>query len=35
LLDGYEALLKQEFDGDFQALLAWWRTQRPGAKASD
>jgi hypothetical protein len=26
---GYEALLKRGFSGDFQSLLAWWRTQRP------
>lgn len=25
---GYEALLKRGFSGDFQALMAWWRTQR-------
>ncbi|RYF18982.1 MAG: hypothetical protein EOO30_01170 [Comamonadaceae bacterium] len=25
---GYEALLKQGFDGNFSALLAWWRNQR-------
>ncbi|NPC58960.1 hypothetical protein [Caenimonas soli] len=24
----YEALLKRGFSGDFQALIAWWRTQR-------
>ena len=24
---GYEALLKRAFKGDFQALVAWWRTQ--------
>ncbi|TFY98369.1 hypothetical protein [Ramlibacter humi] len=23
---GYEALLKRGFGGDFQAMLAWWRT---------
>jgi hypothetical protein len=23
---GYEALLKRHFGGDFQAMLAWWRT---------
>jgi len=29
---GYEALLKQGFGGDFQALMGWWRGQRgPGA----
>lgn len=32
---GYEALLRRGFDGDFQALLAWWRSlpgkgDRPG-----
>lgn len=27
----YEVLLKQTFDGDFDALLAWWRTQRIAA----
>jgi hypothetical protein len=26
---GYEALLKQGFNGNFQALLAWWRSERP------
>lgn len=25
---GYEALLKRDFAGDFQALMAWWRSQR-------
>ncbi|HET8748562.1 MAG TPA: hypothetical protein VFM98_23410 [Ramlibacter sp.] len=25
---GYEALLRQQFDGNFPALLAWWRTQQ-------
>jgi len=25
---GYEALLRRGFAGDFQALMAWWRTQR-------
>jgi len=24
---GYEALLKRGFNGDFQAMLAWWRTR--------
>ncbi len=24
---GYEALLKLGFGGDFQAMLAWWRTR--------
>ena len=24
---GYEALLSQGFDGNFRALMAWWRTQ--------
>jgi hypothetical protein len=24
----YEALLKRGFGGDFQAMLAWWRSQR-------
>lgn len=28
---GYEALLKQGFGGDFGALMAWWRSQRPPA----
>lgn len=23
---GYEALLRKDFGGDFQALLAWWRS---------
>ena len=23
-----EALLKRRFDGDFEAMLAWWRTNR-------
>ena len=27
---GYEALLRRGFGGDFQAMLAWWRT-RPDA----
>lgn len=26
---GYEVLLKREFGGDFDALLAWWRVRRP------
>jgi len=26
---GYEALLKQAFDGNFRALLTWWTSQRP------
>ncbi|HYE38688.1 MAG TPA: hypothetical protein VEB23_02075 [Ramlibacter sp.] len=26
---GYEALLRQGFNGDFGALMAWWRSQRP------
>ena len=25
---GYEALLRQQFHGDFPALLAWWRAQQ-------
>ena len=25
---GYEALLKQGFNGDFHALIGWWRRQR-------
>jgi hypothetical protein len=25
---GYEALLKRGFNGDFQALIGWWRRQR-------
>lgn len=25
---GHEALLKSEFGGDFNALLAWWQTHR-------
>lgn len=25
---GYEALLRSGFGGNFQALMAWWRTQR-------
>jgi hypothetical protein len=29
---GYEALLRRGFGGDFQAMLAWWRT-RPEAAA--
>jgi hypothetical protein len=33
--DGYEALLKREFNGDFQALLAWWRQTRRAEKAND
>jgi hypothetical protein len=33
--DGYEALLKREFNGDFQALLAWWRHTKPTEKAKD
>jgi hypothetical protein len=32
---GYEALLKRGFAGDFQALMAWWRTQRPGESAAN
>ncbi|TFY96551.1 hypothetical protein [Ramlibacter rhizophilus] len=24
----YEALLRRSFNGDFQALLAWWRNER-------
>jgi hypothetical protein len=27
----YEALLQRSFNGDFDALLAWWRTQRSAA----
>ena len=33
--DGYEALLKREFNGDFQALLAWWRQTKPADKTND
>jgi hypothetical protein len=25
---GHEALLRRVFGGDFNALLAWWRSQR-------
>ena len=25
---GYEALLRQQFGGDFPALMAWWRPQQ-------
>lgn len=25
---GYEVLLRRGFGGDFQAMLAWWRTQQ-------
>lgn len=25
---GYEALLRQGFGGNFQALMAWWRSER-------
>ncbi len=25
---GYEALLSQQFQGDFRELIAWWRTQQ-------
>lgn len=32
---GYEALLKRGFAGDFQALMAWWRTQRAGASTTN
>lgn len=32
---GYEALLKTGFAGDFQALMAWWRTQRGGESATN
>lgn len=28
---GYEALLKRGFGGDFQAMLAWWRTRATGS----
>jgi hypothetical protein len=28
-----EALLKRRFNGDFGALLAWWRAQRQSALA--
>ncbi len=31
---GYEALLRRGFGGDFQAMLAWWRT-RPTAGSLD
>ncbi|WBY00325.1 hypothetical protein PE066_12665 [Ramlibacter tataouinensis] len=27
---GYEALLRRGFDGNFQALLAWWRRRAAG-----
>lgn len=30
---GYEVLLKREFGGDFDALLAWWRVRRPDPNA--
>ncbi len=26
---GYEALLKNGFNGNFHALIAWWRSERP------
>jgi hypothetical protein len=29
---GYEALLKQGFGGNFQALMAWWRSERASAR---
>lgn len=32
---GYEALLKRGFSGDFQALMAWWRTQRAGERGAN
>jgi hypothetical protein len=32
---GYEALLKRGFSGDFEALLAWWRTGRTGDSATN
>jgi len=32
---GYEALLKRGFSGDFQALMAWWRTQRDADSATN
>ena len=32
---GYEALLKRGFSGDFQALMAWWRTQRDADTATN
>ncbi len=28
---GYEALLKRGFGGNFQAMLAWWRSQEEGS----
>lgn len=31
---GYEALLQTGFGGDFQALLAWWRTARAGGRSN-
>ena len=31
---GYEALLKRGFQGDFQAMLAWWRS-REAAPSTD
>jgi hypothetical protein len=32
---GYEALLKRGFDGNFNALLAWWRAERGSSVASN
>lgn len=31
---GYEALLRSGFGGNFQALMAWWRTQRGDVAAN-
>jgi hypothetical protein len=30
---GYEALLRKHFGGDFHALMAWWRDDRPQARS--
>ncbi len=30
-----EALLKRAFDGDFELLLAWWRTTKDAADSQD
>lgn len=32
---GYEALLKRGFDGNFNALMAWWRAERDSSVASN
>lgn len=29
---GYEALLRRSFQGDFNALMAWWRSERTAAR---